>query len=536
MSVERAPKSAFWLLLAADAVVACLTTAWFAWFAKHSFDALHDGVMFKAAVDVADGATLFRDTFTIYGPLTTWIQAFGVLLFGRRLIVVKYATALFYGLTAPLLLRLWRPFLGPTVALVALLAWCLTAPMLVWILIPWASVYALFFQALAGVLVLAAVTRGSHRAAFAAGVAATMVLWCRQPVGVCTSLALAFVLVVAAPTVRRSAAALAAFVAGHVGGGVPVVAILAAGGALHDWWLQNVMTPLSWSRSWTNADAPAGPAPSIVAKLLPALGNEMFPPELATFTWTALPVITVATLVVCGAIVVRRRAARAGRELDPALAALLLASCLGVASWPQYAPITCIRHVYWSSTFMIGVAFGVATAIAHVLPERLRARRVAVVVAACFGGLFGRDVARRVDIARRRFDTLYVDAAGNDVFTGLLLTSFEMNLVSEVRRLAAQYPESQFVATRHFGAIFLTLRPQAFRFLPYEGTEFYPRFVADLTRFAETHDVIFVGSDREAPPPIDADRAIVLHEKPYLFLRYTPRGTARTPPAPPPPA
>jgi hypothetical protein len=281
----------------------------------------------------------------------------------------------------------------------------------------------------------------------------------------------------------------------------------------------------------------------MLAKLLPALGNEMFPAELATVTWTLLPVLTVATLVVCVAIVVHRWRARDGRGPSPALSALLLVSCLGVASWPQYAPITCIRHVYWSSTFMIGVAFGAAAALASGILRTLPARwntawtrrgAAAIAAVACFGGLFGRDIALRIDAARRRFATMYVAAAGNDVFTGLLLTSPEMNLVAEVRMLAAQYPQSQFIATRHFGAIFLTLRPQQFRFLPYEGTEFYPSFVPDLTRFAETHDVIFVTSDHEAPPPIDADRAIVLHERPFLFLRYTPKRAAWTPTARPP--
>ncbi len=502
-----------------DVAIALVATAWFAWFGVHSFDVLHDGVMFKAAVDVADGATLFRDTFTMYGPGTVHIQALAVALFGRTLVVLKYTTALFYGLTAPLLFRLWRPFLGGPVALAALVAWALTAPMLVWILIPWASVYALFFQALTGVLLLEAVTRRSQGMEVAAGVAAGMVFLCRQPVGIATSIALGCFLAVHAGSARRSVVLpLARFLAGHVACVAPVVLVFAARGMLHDWWLQNFVIPFAWSSL-----EDAGGQPAVIPNLLPVLGHEMFPDAYATFTWTLLPMLTAAAFVTAGLVVVR---ARRVPERAPAAqwTALFLTACLGLASWAQYVPITCIRHVYWAAAFMFGIPFAAAVLPIAALVANERRRRIAVAVAmlACFIGIFGRDIALRVGTARQRFAVPYFAAAGNDVFTGLRLTGPELALVTNVRRLAATYPDSQFIATTHFGALFLTLRPQAFRFLPYAGGQFYPSFLPDLVRFAATHDVIFVGAERAAIPPIDAKPAVVLRESPYLFVRFTP--------------
>ena len=37
-------------------------------------DPHHDGIMLKPALDVLSGQVLFRDTFTQYGALTTYLQ------------------------------------------------------------------------------------------------------------------------------------------------------------------------------------------------------------------------------------------------------------------------------------------------------------------------------------------------------------------------------------------------------------------------------------------------------------------------------
>ena len=85
---------------------------------KNGFDSHHTGLMYKGALDVASGKALFRETFTQYGALTTYIQALFLLIFGKRVTSILLATALFYALDFLLLYRISRRFLCRTLSLV----------------------------------------------------------------------------------------------------------------------------------------------------------------------------------------------------------------------------------------------------------------------------------------------------------------------------------------------------------------------------------------------------------------------------------
>ena len=65
------------------------------YFAHLDPDWHHDGIMFKPAVDVASGLSLFKETFTQYGALTTYLQAGAIALFGEHLIVLRFQAAFF---------------------------------------------------------------------------------------------------------------------------------------------------------------------------------------------------------------------------------------------------------------------------------------------------------------------------------------------------------------------------------------------------------------------------------------------------------
>ena len=68
------------------------------YFARLDPDWHHDGIMFKPAVDVAAGLSLFKETFTQYGALTTYLQAGAISFFGEHLIVLRLQAALFLSL------------------------------------------------------------------------------------------------------------------------------------------------------------------------------------------------------------------------------------------------------------------------------------------------------------------------------------------------------------------------------------------------------------------------------------------------------
>ena len=57
------------------ALIAGITFAVTLYFGLYGCDPHHDGVMFEAALKVAHGAVLFRDTFTQYGALAVCYDA-----------------------------------------------------------------------------------------------------------------------------------------------------------------------------------------------------------------------------------------------------------------------------------------------------------------------------------------------------------------------------------------------------------------------------------------------------------------------------
>ena len=58
------------------AVLIFAVTTLFAYrFAVIDFDAHHTGLMYKTALDLAEGKVIYRDTFSQYGALTSFLQA-----------------------------------------------------------------------------------------------------------------------------------------------------------------------------------------------------------------------------------------------------------------------------------------------------------------------------------------------------------------------------------------------------------------------------------------------------------------------------
>jgi hypothetical protein len=114
---------------ASDSWLAALLTAAILYpMAIRGVDPHHDGLVLKAAWDVASGQTLFRDTFTQYGPLSTWIQAGALAVFAKSLLTLRLLTVFAAACAAGLLFRLWSHFLTRGWAWLAWALWILLAP------------------------------------------------------------------------------------------------------------------------------------------------------------------------------------------------------------------------------------------------------------------------------------------------------------------------------------------------------------------------------------------------------------------------
>lgn len=256
--------------------------------ARMGIDAHHDGVMLKPALDVLSGQVLFRDTFTQYGALTTYLHA-SMLWFSPTLLTLKWFTVATYGMALFFLFLAWRTFLPLSLSVIASvllfvffpgyerLAGHVDSPLL-----PWSSVVALLFQSI-GLLALLRLVRGERSVAWSAllGIACGCVFWCRMPVGVTMAggllvcgLCLAWLRGrPSSDTVKFTLLpALLAFAAVNI---VMLGGIL-INGAAADWWYQNFVWPGRWAQSTAARSVPTTwrvffPAPEAIAVFLLAI-------------------------------------------------------------------------------------------------------------------------------------------------------------------------------------------------------------------------------------------------------------------------
>ncbi|MBI2514253.1 MAG: hypothetical protein HYV96_19955 [Opitutae bacterium] len=258
--------------------------------ASMGIDTHHDGVMLKPALDVLSGQVLFRDTFSQYGALTTYLHAV-VLWFSPTLLALKWFTIAVYGMALFFLFLAWRTFLPLSLTIFASVLFFVLLPVYerIWAggvtaLLPWSSVVALLFQAI-GLLALLRLVRGERSVGWSAalGTACACVFWCRMPVGVTMAgglvicgLCLSWLRGRPSPetvkcTVLPALVAFTAINLAMLGG----ILLNGAGG---DWWYQNFVWPGKWAQSTTGHAAPVTwrvffPAPESIALLLLAIAT-----------------------------------------------------------------------------------------------------------------------------------------------------------------------------------------------------------------------------------------------------------------------
>jgi hypothetical protein len=119
-------------------------------FAAIGLDLHHDGIMLKPALDVADGQVLFRDTFSQYGPLTTFLHA-AVLKISPTLLALKVFSVAADAVALGVFYLVWRSILPRSLAVVSAAMFVLLNPLFVsvWTVLPWSSDIAMVFQAIA---------------------------------------------------------------------------------------------------------------------------------------------------------------------------------------------------------------------------------------------------------------------------------------------------------------------------------------------------------------------------------------------------
>ena len=123
-------------------------------FSRLGVDSHHDGIMLSSANFVAHGLSAQNEVYAQYGPISTWIQAIELQLFGPSLLVIRIASAVVLAISCGLFAVVARRLLGLHFAIVGIAVWISCAPFfdLDLQMLPWSSDYFVLLSAICLVL------------------------------------------------------------------------------------------------------------------------------------------------------------------------------------------------------------------------------------------------------------------------------------------------------------------------------------------------------------------------------------------------
>lgn len=443
-------------------------------FAVTNIDVHHDGLVMIPALDVLHGKILYRDIYSMYGPLSTYIQSAALLFFGEYIRSLRLITLIFYALTAPLLWIFWRKFLK--------ISWCILS-LILWLALPhfydmtfhsWSSVYALFFQMLTIVILMQG---NSRRTLVLGGMMTALTFWCRQSVGGFLFAAVCGAFTVSVVMSRRerkhSALAMLYFVTGFAAVILPYVAYLWQNSALTDWWKQNMELVAVFCR------VVRGPSLLQIPKALLMMNERR--QWYIYWIWVALP---------ASVLVFSIREVIAGRKSGRINAGNIMIGFMLLSSWLQYYPMNDTGHAFWAATPMVGI-FMLYTekALIRILhnPGKAFILVLVFVLSVCIFR-YGRGI-RRITTANNSIQQPVIargmripetEKAEIDLAYGIL------------DRYFAVHPETTYIAPVHnpLYALFLPERYRSFHKLPmrweYVNDAIYPEY--DRLMYAYVHD------------------------------------------------
>lgn len=322
-----------------------ITFVWFSVFAVRGIDPHHDGMMLKPAIDVADGKILFRDTFTQYGALTTYLQALAIKIFGKYLLVIRLQTVFFYSASVVVLYFIWKNFLSFWYLAIAYMLFLILPAFYEWIFLPWSSVYALFFMLLANLFIIIKIKKedsllekkSSSLLIMLAGVFSALAFWCRQPCGLVMVIAFGlfyFARAFVEPEKRKNHINdFCRFIFAYFVTCLIFLVNIARNDALVDWYYQSIRmlftfagNELSKTPNWWECFFPNSP-------------------------YVLFPVASLLFLVLSFSKIADKKVAESEKTYQ---VMVMITALIGLGSWHQYFPVPCKRHFYWAAIPMIG--------------------------------------------------------------------------------------------------------------------------------------------------------------------------------------
>jgi len=466
------------------------------YFSLLGVDPHHDGLMFKSAFDVARGSMVFRDTFLQYGALTTLLQAWALLLFGKYLMTVQLLTAFFYGLIAALLYVIYRKIMPPFLSFVTILLWIFMAPYFYAPFLPWASVYALFFQLAGTYLLILYEERGNAWHLVWVGAATTAVFWTRQPGGVCMLGAVyAYLLcpfITKTESIKKFVRAVYLYTCGVAFTTSCFLIWIAARGAFRDFWLQSFLNAYTWGIHQFGTTIYG-----VIVQLFP--GDKSIGFRNIGFLWSVFPGATILVGIACLIALVRKYHVKQTKTI-------LIIAAIGLSAWNQYYPLHDERHIYWGASQMFGLLpfalFAVSGYLLSFVPKLRRklALGVTCIVLAYF---FTPHIVPRVIAAAEKIRTPYVTVSKPDILRGMLMPAGDAQFYTSVSRIIDLYfqknPKGNVVNTSEDG-LYGTFDPRIRNIHPLfiSWTQFsytYPDFFSKTDAYIQTHKPLIIGRE-----------------------------------------
>ncbi len=396
-------------------------------------DPHHDGIMLKPAFDVASGQTLFRDTFTQYGALTTWVQALALEVFGGGLLVLRLLTAFTYGLIAVLMWLLFSRFLPNYLNTFTCLSWLFLGYFFVnypsMMIMPWSTAFAVCSALFSLYLLVRFLEHGRLPVLFASGFAAALTFWFKINYGVVSFLAaIVFLAVLLAREERgRAARVLAAFTGGHFTAHALFAGWLAVHGSLRDFTLQSVKLALAFSgyNAFSTSETTA-------VRLVKSLLQVDSPHGGISYLWLVLP------LVSCGVFFHSALAVAFKKNASVKTKTVLAVSSASLALWLGYYPIPSLFHMYPSSVLFFGLLSYLVLAAA----ARLGFAGNRLLVLAILGMIFLPDFAYRTSSFMRKvaWVSSWERIESPDFLRGMYVPGPEKKAFAEIGTLIAGSP------------------------------------------------------------------------------------------------
>ncbi len=311
----------------------------FGFFSLFYIDGAHDGIVLMPALEVLKGKILFKETFTQYGALFTWVHAVGLRLFGEHVLSLRLMTLLAYALTVVVLWETNRRFLSFRWNMLAFFLWISLAPVYWWFFHSWSSVFAALFQCISALLLIRYIELHASRYLVLTGVFASIVFWFRQSVGITHMMAMIGVIGILFFR-SRLASRYTIFLLGAMAGSFPILLILVLQESLNDWWLQSMVMQVPFSQETRGI--------SFVQLFKSLLATRYWRSIHEYWIWIVLPLSSVLIFCVSFYYEITRNTSKVSRVL-------LVLSGVSIASWHQYYPVTERLHFFWATTPMMGM-------------------------------------------------------------------------------------------------------------------------------------------------------------------------------------